>query len=271
MAEGLPSVWIHELTWQEIESYLQHDDVAIVPIGSTEQHGPAGPLGLDTYVAIGLAEDAAKQTGVLVAPPLWYGESTHHMGFSGTLTLQVETMIAVVKDICRSLARHGFRKLILINGHKGSNLPALNAAAKSLHEFELPQVFFAVVDPLHLAKGIAGDLKEHTEHHCGELEISQLWYKYPHLLRTDRLTNEEVDLREVMSPFAVYDLFGKLGDTIEIPWNSREQREIVPTGSFSISRDASPEKGQQYHDYMVANLVRFVGWLKEYRGPIGRG
>src|SRR3954452_4094582 len=127
MAEELPSVWMHELTWQEIDSYLQHDDVAIVPIGSTEQHGPAGPLGLDTYVAIGLAEDAARRAGVLVAPPLWYGESTHHMGFSGTLTLQVETMIAVVKDICRSLARHGFRKIILINGHKGSNLPALNA------------------------------------------------------------------------------------------------------------------------------------------------
>jgi creatinine amidohydrolase len=271
MAGELPSVWINELTWQEIEAYLGQNDIVLVPIGSTEQHGPAGPLGLDTYVAISLAEDAAKAAGVLAAPPLWYGESTHHMGFAGTITLQVETMIAVVKDICRSLAKHGFRKIVLINGHKGSNLPALNAAAKSLHEFELPDVMLVVVDPLHIGKGIAGDLKEHTEHHCGELEISELWYRYPNLLRTDRLTDEEVDLREVLSPFATYDLFGKLGDTVEIPWNSREQREIVPTGSFSISRDASPEKGRRYHEYMVNNLTRLITWLREYRGPIGRG
>jgi creatinine amidohydrolase len=97
MAGELPSVWINELTWQEIEAYLGQNDIVLVPIGSTEQHGPAGPLGLDTYVAISLAEDAAKAAGVLAAPPLWYGESTHHMGFAGTITLQVETMIAVVR------------------------------------------------------------------------------------------------------------------------------------------------------------------------------
>ena len=70
---NLPSVWLHELTWEEVASYLRRRDTIIVPFGTTEQHGPAGSLGLDGYVAIGLAEDAAKKAGVLSAPPVWYG------------------------------------------------------------------------------------------------------------------------------------------------------------------------------------------------------
>jgi creatinine amidohydrolase len=117
------SVWIQELTWQEIRDHLMHDDVALVPIGSTEQHGPAGTLGVDTYVAIGLAEDAARRAGALVAPPLWYGESSHHMALPGTISLRADTLLAVIKDVCCSLARHGFHKLVLINGHKGFESP----------------------------------------------------------------------------------------------------------------------------------------------------
>ena len=60
----LPSVWLHELTWEEVASYLRSRDTIIVPFGTTEQHGPAGSLGLDGYVAISLAEDAAKKAGV---------------------------------------------------------------------------------------------------------------------------------------------------------------------------------------------------------------
>ena len=96
MAE-LPSVWIQELTWPEVAEYLRDNDIAIVPIGSTEQHGPAGTLGVDTYVAIGLAEDAAKRAGVLVAPPIWYGESSHHLAWPGTISVRQETVVASSK------------------------------------------------------------------------------------------------------------------------------------------------------------------------------
>ncbi|MBI2820899.1 MAG: creatininase family protein, partial [Acidobacteria bacterium] len=69
----LRSVWLQELTWEDVRDYLKEKDTIMIPFGTTEQHGPAGPLGLDGYVAIGLAEDAAREAGVLVAPPLWYG------------------------------------------------------------------------------------------------------------------------------------------------------------------------------------------------------
>ena len=269
MAE-LPSVWIQELTWPEVADYLRDNDIAIVPIGSTEQHGPAGTLGVDTYVAIGLAEDAAKRAGVLVAPPIWYGESSHHLAWPGTISLRQETVVAVVKDVCRSLARHGFRKLIILNGHKGSNLPPLTSAAKSLHEEELPNVLIAVADPLHLGRTIARETKEVPEHHGGELELSQVWYRFPGQIRPDRFTQGAPDLAAAFGPFAATDLFGAHGDTIDIPWSSADQRAIAPDGSLSDSSRSSPDKGRRFHDHMVDNLVRFIGWLREYQGPVGR-
>lgn len=269
MAE-FKSVWLQELTWEDVADYLRSDDIIIFPVGSTEQHGPAGPLGLDTYAAIALAEDAAKQAGVLVTPPLWFGDSPHHLAFPGTISLRTETLVAVAKDVIRSLAGHGFKKIIVINGHKGTNLAALTTACRSLHQYELPDVLLALVDPMYLAKGIA-HIKEAAEHHAGELEISHVWYKYPHLIKPDKLTARQVDLEQLMSPFVHKDLLGKGGDSIEIFWNSREQKVFAPSGSFSDSSRATPEKGRQYHEYMVKNLVEFINWLRNYKGPIGRG
>ena len=120
---NLPSVWLHELTWEEVASYLRTRDTIMVPFGTTEQHGPAGSLGLDGYVAIASCRRCgAKKAGVLSAPPLWYGDSSHHLGFPGTISLRTETLMQVVYDIVRSLARHGFRRILLINGHKWTNL-----------------------------------------------------------------------------------------------------------------------------------------------------
>jgi creatinine amidohydrolase len=269
MATTLPSVWINELTWEEIDSYLESDDIIIWPIGSTEQHGPAGPLGVDTYVAIALAEDAARQSHVLCVPPLWYGDSSHHLAFAGTLSIRTETMMLIVQDIARCLAKHGFRKILIINGHKSANLPALLSATKNLREFEMSDVFFAVIDPMKMARGIAPHIKETPEHHSGELEISHVWYRWPELIRSDRLTHELVPFDEVFGEFSHNDLLAGGGDTIDMPWTSSEQRAFTPTGSFTPSAKASPEKGKRYHDYQVDIIVRYITWLRGYRGPLG--
>lgn len=262
------SVWMQELTWEDVAEYLQTDDIAICPIGSTEQHGPAGPLGVDSYAAIALAEDAAKATGVLVTPPLWFGDSSHHLDFPGTISLRTDTLVAVAKDIIHSLAKSGFKKIILINGHKGANNPALITACRTVHQYELPNVLLALVDPLYIGKGIA-HIKDAVEHHAGELEISHVWYKHPHLIKQEKLPDEQVDLEPILSPFAHKDLFFGSGDSIEIFWNSKEQKTFTPSGSFSDSSKSSPEKGREYHEYMVKNLVKFIDWLRQYEGPIG--
>lgn len=266
----LPSVWIQELTWQMVDIYLKKNDIVIIPSGSTEEHGPAGPLGVDAYASIALSEDAAKKSGVLVAPPLWYGDSSHHSGFPGTLTIKPETLIALIKDISKNLAKNGFKKIIIINGNKMANLPALNIAAKELHEYELPNVFFAIIDPWKIAKKVSAKVKSTNEHHAGELEISQVWYKYPHLIQKDKLTKGKVNFEDIFSKYSNDDLFGPSGEIIDIPWNSREQKAFAPDGSFSSSIGASIEKGKAYHEYMVDVIVDFISWLKKYDGPIGK-
>jgi len=259
-ARDLPSVWLQELTWEEVAAYLRTHDTIIVPFGTTEQHGPAGSLGLDAYVAIGLAEDAAARAGVLVAPPVWYGDSSHHLGFAGTISLRTETLMQIVYDIVRSLARHGFKRVLLLNGHKMTNLSALSSAARNIREFELPGVLTAVADPMYLARGIARQIKEANEHHAGELEISQVLYKFPHTIRSERFSDAACDFAEAFGPFATDDLFGAGRDSIDQPWTSWEQQRIAPTGQFSSNRAASAAKGKQYHDYMVDRLVEFLAW-----------
>ena len=265
----LKSVWMNEISWLDVKNYLKKEKIVIIPVGSTEEHGLPGPLGLDSYVAISLAEDVAKKTGVLITPPLWYGDSSHHLGFPGTISLKTSTLISVIEDICESLAKHGFKKILIINGHKSANLPALLSATKNLHEFKLKDVFFAVADPMKIAKGIASKIKENVEHHVGELEISQVWYKYPHLIQKDKLSKHKLDFEKIFSKYGHYDLFGKSGDVIDIPWNSYEQKAFAPDGSLSDSSKASPEKGKKYHNYMVNVLIDFINWLKKYKGPIG--
>jgi creatinine amidohydrolase len=262
------SVWLQELTWEDVADYLKTDDIVICPVGSTEQHGPAGPLGVDSYAAIALAEDAAKASGVLVTPPLWFGDSPHHLDFAGTISLRTDTLVAVAKDIIHSLARNGFKKIIFINGHKGANNPALITACRTVHQYELPHILLSLADPLYIGKGIA-HIKAAQEHHAGELEISHIWYKHPHLVKPEKLPEEQVDLKPILSPFAHNDLFFGSGDSIEIFWNSKEQKAFTPTGSFSDASKASPQKGREYHEYMVKNLVKFIDWLRQYDGPIG--
>lgn len=266
-----PSVWMQDLTWEEVEAHLQHDQIVLLPVGSTEQHGPAGVLGVDAYVAITLAEDVARRTGVLCAPPLWFGDSSHHSGFPGTITIRTETLMALIRDVCASLARHGFRRIVIVNGHKGSNLPGLTSAVRQLHEEALPGVLFAVADPLHLARGAAPTIKETNEHHAGELELSHVHYRYPGLIRTDRLTDAAADFQQVFGGFVGDDLFGPAPDGVEIVWSGAEQRRFAPTGSLSSSLGLSEEKGRRYHEHIVGRLCELVDWLRSYEGPIGAG
>ena len=191
---SLPSNVLSDLTWSEVAEYLAERRSILVPIGSTEQHGPAGPLGLDTLVALGLSEDAAQQSGALVAPPIWIGDSHHHGAFPGTLWVRAATLIAFVSDVADSLAQSGFTRQIWVNGHKGSNLPALQIALRELYESKWPTAQFAIADPLHLGRDIGERLRREPEHHGGALELSQLMFRYPGKVREALLSSDHADL-----------------------------------------------------------------------------
>jgi creatinine amidohydrolase len=118
-------------TWQEVEEYLRRSDGIIIPIGSVEQHGPNGLIGTDHLCAEVVAKGVGEAIGCAVAPTLAYGMSQHHLGFPGSVTLRPSTLMLVVGDVVRSLARHGFRRFFFINGH-GGNVGTVTAAFDEL-------------------------------------------------------------------------------------------------------------------------------------------
>ncbi len=120
-----------ESTWKQVATYLEHDDRVIVPVGSTEQHGPRAVIGTDHLVPAGIAAEAGRRSGVLVAPTIVYGMSLHHMAFPGTISLRPSTLLQVVYDVLASLDRHGFRRILLLNGHGGNDAPLLSGIAEA--------------------------------------------------------------------------------------------------------------------------------------------
>ncbi len=123
---------LHDLTWQEVEAYLKRARGIVLPIGSTEQHGPDGPIGTDTICAETIARGVGERTGALVAPALAYTQAQFNLEFPGTISVRARTVMALVGDIVESLAAHGFTHFYWVNAH-GANLAPLQAAFQDLH------------------------------------------------------------------------------------------------------------------------------------------
>ena len=127
-----------DLTWMDVERYLEQDDRLMLVLGSTEQHATLSLL-TDVKIPLALADAASRQTGVLVAPPLNFGVSPYFLAYPGTLSLRVSTLNAVVEDVVRSAVGYGFRRILILNGH-GGNAPArvhLNDLINQLHGLRL--------------------------------------------------------------------------------------------------------------------------------------
>ncbi len=109
-----------ELNWFDVENYLREDNRLILILGSCEQHGYLSLLS-DTRIPQALADAASKQTGVLIAPPIPYGSSPYFLGYPGTLSLRITTLLDLTEDILRSAYGYGFRRFLVLNGHGGND------------------------------------------------------------------------------------------------------------------------------------------------------
>ena len=117
---------ISEMTWMQVEAYLEHDDRCVLPLGSTEQHAYIS-LSTDSILAEKVAGDAAEPMGVPVFPALAYGITPYFMAYPGTVTISPTTYEQILTEILGSIRRHGFRRILIVNGH-GGNSPARTAA-----------------------------------------------------------------------------------------------------------------------------------------------
>ena len=165
--------------WQDVQEYLEKRNDVVIPVGSTEQHGPSGPLGTDLIAAEELANELGEERHIFVAPIIPYGVSGVHAAFPGTVALQPETLLSVVRDLIGGLARQGFRRFLLINAHPGSTA-TLQAACAQAHAdldaarcltvqwWELPEVRSVLMEMFGAREG----------HHAtpGELSLVRKFY-----------------------------------------------------------------------------------------------
>lgn len=172
-----------ELRWPELQRLDREKIVCVLPVGSMEQHGPHLPFQVDTFLSSRLAEDLEKIVpDILLLPPIWSGVSAHHMDFPGSITVRAKIFIALLHDICASLHHHGFRRVVLLNGH-GGNRASLEVLGQELFaEFGLTVNTLAYWD---LVPALVKSLKKSKSKgmgHSGELETSLMLHLAPHLV-----------------------------------------------------------------------------------------
>lgn len=255
----MASMWLQEKSWQDVENYLQHDDRIMMPVGSTEQHGTFAPLGTDTYVAIALAENAGNITGVLATPPLWFGWSPHHLVRPGTISIRAEVLIEVLFDAVKSLADHGFKNFIVINGHRIVNISWMQIAAeRAQRELKVNVVIF---DPAYMSKEIVRQLDFGPIGHAEEIEISHLLYRHPDLVRLKQAKDHPHQDRPLYHIDPNDDR-----DTLCYVPSTKEDLEVIfqKTGDTVGGRPtrASAQKGKAYHDHLVRRLLDVLDQLK---------
>ena len=126
-----PTVFLGEMTSPEVEAFLADHDTVIVPVGSTEQHGPHGPLLTDALVPTEVARRAAPRVGAVVAPTVNYSLSYPHAGFKGLVHIRIPTFMALIEDLCLALTSVGFRRVIFLNGHYDNTYAIAYACANA--------------------------------------------------------------------------------------------------------------------------------------------
>lgn len=187
-------------TWQEVEVYLKSKRSIIIPIGSYEQHGPNGLIATDSICPEEIAKVLGAQTNTMVGPTISVGVAQHHLGFSGSITLQPITLIAVMQDMVNSLAIHGFDHFLFLNGH-GGNIATINAAFAQIHG----ERSFGTAHPnrpsLKLAlhswwecKEVGAYSNKHFPgvegHHATPCEVSLTYFAYPDAVKDVKLDPE---------------------------------------------------------------------------------
>ncbi|MHA2379190.1 MAG: creatininase family protein [Candidatus Thorarchaeota archaeon] len=250
------SYYLAKMTWPEVKRRLDECDIALVPIGSTEQHGPALPLDNDHFVAERIVSMCADrlwdELKVTVAPTIAYGYSPHHMEFKGTITLQESTLANVIVDVISSLAQHGFTKIVLVNGH-GGNGTAISNALHILRDMGSAKVYH--IDWWAMASDKIQEVATKPVFHGCDMETSVSWYLGQRVLEDKRVDEPGRDL----VPGFIGTDWAESGVRIATTYS---MKEISDSGVVGYSTRATKEKGEQVVEVVVDRMVSFIRKLE---------
>lgn len=241
---------LHLSTWPEVETYLQQSSGIILPIGSTEQHGPTGLIGTDSICAEVIAQGVGEAAQAMVGPTINVGMALHHTAFPGTISLRPSTLILVVRDYLTSLAKAGFTKFFFINGH-GGNIATLKAAFSEtyahLAEIQVPTAdrvqcqlanWFMSSAVLQLTRELYGDQEGS---HATPSEVAVTQYMYPSAIKQAPLSPEVARGHKI--------------------YGAANFRDRYPDGRMGSNPAlAHPEHGRQLYDLAVKDLTN--GYLE---------
>jgi creatinine amidohydrolase len=255
-------VMMARLSWQAYAARLAAGATLFVPIGALEQHGPHLPLGVDALLATDVAVDVARRVDGLVAAPINYGyKSQARCGggqcFPGTTSLDGGTLVALVVDVLRELARHGARSVVLVDGHYENQWFLTEACELALREpgaresgLRLLRTEYwefcgaDVLDPM-FPGGFPGFALEHA----ALIETSMMLHLHPELVRMDLVPDDGP------ASFECYDVYPQDG------------RGVPPSGVLASARGASAEHGRTIFEAICAGLAAAV--RREFGGPAG--
>ena len=268
----LPSNNLADLAYPDIQAYLKACDLIMVPMASTEQHGPHLPLSTDTVTAYEVASRVAKINNMLHTPVVWTGYSPQHMAGAGegrgTITVRSSTLQALLYDIARSLIHHGFNKIVFVNGH-GSNVKVIDPVLRKIRYDTGAMVGFCMPYMeryVGLMEGLMENPKDETPGwHSSELETSQMLAHDARLVRMERATHTETHI-----PSWLPAAFTKADGAPDVEFKGyqyfqfpMDHDEFTDTGVIGNPMRATAEKGEQAFQRYAAHLVDAIAELSK--------
>ena len=246
-------MYLADEAWPDLETYFAEESLAIVPLGSTEQHGPHLPEGTDHLIAEGFARAAAERTGFLCTPTINIGVSPHHRQFHGTMWVDAPAFRDYVESFTRNLTYHGVDRVIFVNAH-GGNVQHLREVGRRLRDDEVAYAIEWMWD--ESIPELVDEVFAHNGPHGGPKETALIQHLRPELVHDDRLAEardggltslDEATLRKHGAQ-TFYDAI-----------------DNTANGVLGDQTDATPEIGEQLFEAAADQLVDLCEWLAAQR------
>lgn len=271
----LSKFWITELTRPAFEDWLEHEEnpVVVIGIGSIEQHGPHLPLGMDSLAVKEIIYRVASRTNSVCVHPCWPGYSPHHMGFAGTITFSWDTLMGVLMDTIGSLAYHGIKRFILINGHGGNNATMNLVVQLAKREFGVMVAVPSGPSKTELAKKFNERSQRYWDVHSGTNETSAALGLFPDLVEMWRIpedweatNNMSKQLKNMRDPDREdWELVSQLFGACSEPDTDDFSKDGIY--GWNSPKDANPEEYMIRLEERVDFIAEFINRWKKIQTP----